>query len=272
MKDKILILGNGYIGNRLQEELQCDISGRKIYSVQETDEEIAKYNPDIIINCIGHTGRNVDECELDKDKTLTSNTFVPVILAEAVLRNKIKLIHISSGCIYHFDYSRDLPISEDKTPDFFGLFYSRTKIYAEEALKVLFKKCPILIIRIRIPLDNRPHPKNILTKLIGYKTVIDIPNSITYVPDFIKALKHLIKTDAEGIYNVANRGALRYPELLDVYKKYVPDFSYRVIGYEELNLVRTNLILSTEKLERAGFKNRNIKEVFEECVQGYLKY
>lgn len=272
MKNKILILGNGYIGNRLHEELDVELSDKRIHTLADAEEEIKRFNPGIIINCIGYTGRNVDDCELDRDKTLAANTFVPIILGEAAWRNKIKLIHISSGCIYHFDHSRDKPIDEEKAPDFFELFYSRTKIYAEAALKTLFKKCPILVVRIRVPLDNRPHPKNLLAKLIKYKRIIDIPNSVTYVPDFIKALKHLIEIDAEGLYNVTNKGALCYPELLDVYKKYVPDFEYRVIDYKELNLVRTNLILSTQKLEQSGFKVRDIKEVFEECVKGYLKY
>ncbi|MFA5145017.1 MAG: sugar nucleotide-binding protein [Candidatus Omnitrophota bacterium] len=272
MKNKILILGNGYIGNRLCEELGAELAGGRISSLLDAQEQIQMYKPNIIINCIGHTGRNVDDCELDKDKTLMANTFVPVILGEAALRDNIKLIHISSGCIYKFDYSQDSPIKEDKTPDFFRLFYSRTKIYAEQALKALFKECPALIVRIRIPLDNRPHPKNLLTKLLEYKKIIDIPNSVTYIPDFIEALKHLIHINAEGIYNVVNRDGLRYPDLLDAYKKYIPDFQYRVVDYKELNLVRTNLILSTAKLQRSGFKVRDINSVLDECVRGYLGY
>ena len=272
MEHKILILGCGFIGNRLKEELVSEISDRKIYSFKDAEDEIKKFLPKIIINCIGHVGTNIDDCELDKDKTLISNTFVPLILGEAALRNNIRLIHISSGCIYHFDYSKDKPIDEKKVPDFFDLFYSRSKIYSEQALGLLSKKYPILIVRIRIPLDNRPHPRNILTKLINYKKAIDTPNSITYIPDFINALKHLIQIEANGIYNVVNKGALTYPALLEIYKKYSPGFQYQVINYKDLNLVRTNLILSTKKLEQTGFKVRDIKEVLEECVQEYLKY
>jgi dTDP-4-dehydrorhamnose reductase len=272
MKNKIIILGKGFIGRRLQEELKCPVSDKHIYSYKDAQELVKKFHPKIIINCIGHTSRNVDDCEKDLDKTLMANTFVPIILAESALRNKIKLVHISSGCIYHFDYSCDRPIDEDKVPDYFSLFYSRSKIYAERALGVLAKKYPILIVRIRVPLDNRPHNKNILTKLIKYKKAIDIPNSITYIPDFIQALKHLIKIDARGIYNVTNKGALRYPELLEVYRKYAPEFKYEIISFKKLNLERTNLILSTNKLENTGFKMRNIKEVLEECAQNYLKY
>lgn len=271
MKDKILILGKGFIGERLQETLRCDISGRKIHSYKEVEEEIKKYNPGILINCIGYVGRNVDDCELNKGKTLFANSFIPVMLAESALRNRIKLVHVSSGCIYRFDYSKDKPISEKRMPDFFDLFYSRSKIYAERALEALSNKFDILIVRPRVPLDNRPHPRNLLTKLINYKRVIDIPNSVTYIPDFIKAVRHLIKIDAKGIYNVVNKGRLLYKTLLDVYRRYAPGFKYEVIDYKELNLVRTNLLLSTEKLESTGFNVRDINGILEECVGGYLQ-
>jgi 3,5-epimerase/4-reductase len=271
MNKRVLILGEGFIGKRIR-AFNCNISKRKIRSFKDIEEQIKKYSPKILINCIGHTGKNnIDDCEKNLDKTLFANTFVPIILAEATLRSNIKLVHISSGCIYHYDYSHDTPINEDKTPNFFELFYSRAKIYADQALMVLSRKYPILIARIRIPLDNRPHPRNILTKLIKYRKVIDIPNSVTYIPDFIQALKHLIRIDARGVYNIVNRGGLRYPELLDVYKKYVPDFTYETIDYKKLNIVRTNLLLSTEKLKNTGFQVRDIKEVFRECIEAYIK-
>lgn len=273
MKNKILIFGKGFIGERLREGLDCAITEKRIGVFKDAEEEIAKYNPRIIINCIGHTGeKNIDGCELDKDKSLFANSFIPLLLAELALRNKTKLIHISSGCIYPYDYAKDKPIDEEKVPDFFDLYYSRTKIYSERALKVLADKFDILIPRIRVPLDNRPHPRNILTKLIGYKKVIELSNSITYFPDFIRALKHLIRINARGIYNVVNSGALRYPELMEVYKKYVPSFEYKIIPFKQLGITRTNLILSTQKLKKTGFKIRDIHEVLEECVKGYIKY
>ncbi|MCU0666115.1 MAG: sugar nucleotide-binding protein [Candidatus Omnitrophica bacterium] len=267
-KNKILILGNGFIGKRLQESFKCALSKARINSFYDAEREINKYKPSIIINCIGSTGRrNVDDCELDKDATLFANTFVPIMLAEACLRNGIKLVHVSSGCIYHFDYNKGRPIRENNIPDFFGLFYSRSKIYTERALNVLADKCAVLIVRIRIPLDNRLHPRNILSKLITYKEIIDIPNSITYIPDFIAALRHLIRINASGIYNVVNKGGLRYPRLLNIYKGHKPDFKYKIINYRKLKLVRTNLILSTAKLEKTGFKTRHINEVLKECVE-----
>lgn len=270
MKKNILIMGAGYIGMKLRDEWQCTISDRIVSTLKEIETEIDTHRPDILINCIGYTGaNNVDDCELDKDGTLFANTFIPIMLAEACLRRGIKLVHISSGCIYHFDYAWD-PLPEEKRGDYFDLFYSRSKIYAEGALEASLGKYGILVLRIRIPLDIHPHPKNVLTKLIKYKRVIDIPNSLTYIPDFIKAMKHLLEMDAHGVYNVVNRGGLRYPELMEVYRNYVPDFTYETIKYEALKLRRTNLLLSTRKLESTGFPVRDIKDVLDECVQHYI--
>jgi 3,5-epimerase/4-reductase len=272
MSSNILVLGSGFIGSRIQQELNCSVSTARINSLKEAQEEIEKHQPKIIINCIGFTGSQVDECELHKDKALQANVFVPLILAEIAFRQKIKLVHISSGCIYNFDYQIQKPIDEEAAPDFFSLFYSRTKIYAERSLMSLAETSNILVARIRIPLDDRPHPKNILTKLIDYKKIIDIPNSVTYIPDFIKTLKHLIKIDAKGIYNTVNSGGLRYSDLLDVYKTHLPDFTYSIIDSADLGLVRTNLILSTKKLEETGYKVRNIHSVLDECVKKYVSY
>jgi dTDP-4-dehydrorhamnose reductase len=268
---KTLIFGKGFIGKELQHALGCNISDKKIFSFNDAAVEVEKYNPDRIINCIGYTGKsNVDDCEASKDKTLLANVFVPTILAEIALRYKLKLVHISSGCIYKYDYSKDKPITEDKSPDYFNLFYSRTKIYAEQILKCLVNIYPVLIARIRIPMDNKPHPKNIINKLIKYREVIDIPNSITYIPDFIETLRYLMKIDARGIYNIVNKGSLRYPRLLDVYRSYRTNFEYKIIDYQDLKLERTNLILSTKKLENSGVEVRDINEVLEECIRKYI--
>lgn len=270
MNNEMLIFGKGFIGKKLQIALNCAITDKRINNLSDALDELDKFSPKIIINCIGYTGKNnVDDCEKNKDKAIFANTYIPILLAEACLRKKIKLIHISSGCIYHFNYKRE-PITELDEPDFFNLFYSRTKIYAENALSSLFKKANILITRIRIPLDNKSNPKNILNKLLSFKQVIDIPNSVTYLPDFIEMIKHLIKIDAKGIYNAVNKGGLRYPQLLEVYKKYKPGYNYQIIDVKSLNMIRTNLVMSTEKLEKTGFKVRNINQVLDECVQGYL--
>lgn len=272
MNKDILIFGKGFIGQRIRNSLGCAITNRRISRFSDVVEEVERYNPRIIINCIGYTGeKSVDDCESDKDKTLFANCYVPLILAEVALREKIKLIHIGSDSIYHFDYKRS-PLTEIDEPNFFELYYSRTKIYIEKSLVSLAQRANVLILRIRYPLDTYPHPKNILNKLLSFRKIVDNPNSITYLPDFIEMLKHLIKIDARGIYNTVNRGTLKYSKLLDLYNSYSSScHHYEIVRSENLGKVRTNLILSTKKLEQTGFKIRNINEVLDECIKKYLQ-
>ena len=273
MNKDILIFGKGFIGQKLQKYLDCNITEKMVNSFSDAYEEVEKNDPKVIINCIGYTGKNnVDDCEKEKNETLSANTFIPIILAEIAFRKKIKLVHISSGCIYHFNYKNQAPITEEVIPDFFSLFYSRTKIYAEKSLGALLDKANILIVRPRIPLDSRPASKNLLTKLLSFGNIIEIPNSVAYLPDFFSMIKYLISIDAKGIYNTVNKGALRYSELLDIYKKYVPGYEYKIMDIKDFNMTRTNLILSVEKLESTGYKVRDIHEVLEECVKIYLSY
>ena len=110
--NKILILGKGFIGHRLYQELngKTNVSlseERQINSWDDALFYIKKYRPTVLINCIGFTGqRNVDDCELNLEPTIRSNTFVPLLLAEVAFRHNVKLVHLSSGCIYHYNYKK----------------------------------------------------------------------------------------------------------------------------------------------------------------------
>lgn len=270
MNKEILVFGHGWIGKRISDGLDLNFTEARIATYEDVQKEIDIHKPKVIINAIGHFGKNVDDCEIDRTKTLFSHTFVPLLLAEAAIRNNIKLVHISSGCIYNFFPGVTKPISERKTPDFYELYYSRCKIYTECALSFLAEKAAILQVRLRIPLDCIPHPRNILTKLLGFKEIYNVPNSVTYIPDFIFMLGHLIESNSTGIYNTVNKGSLLYSDLLDEYKKLVPGFKYKLADYPK-DLVRTNLILDTDKITNSGLEPRDINDCLKECVEKYVK-
>jgi len=264
----VIIYGNGFIGNRLSNYLNCPVIENKKLTVQDVINDIKNTKSNVLINCIGKTGvENVDECENNIDQTLESNCLVPLVLYEACIRTKTKFIHFSTGCIYNYDYSIDKPFVEEVIPDFYELFYSRTKIYSEMSLK----HAPnTLLIRPRIPIDYIPHSRNLLTKLLTFKNIINIKNSITYIPHMLDAIKHLIDIEATGIYNVVSQGGITYPEILDIYqqRKNVK-IDYNIISFEQLKMVRTNLLLSTNKLYSSGFQIKNVYDAVEECIDKY---
>ena len=108
------------MGQRLAKELKYPLSAKRINSPKDVESIIKKHKPKIIINAIVYTGKNnVDDCEKNRQRTLQSNTLVPLFLGEAVLRHKIKLVHLSSGCIYHYNYKKQKPITEDQKPDYY---------------------------------------------------------------------------------------------------------------------------------------------------------
>lgn len=284
---KYLIFGNGFLGNKFREyfnnlgekEEYAIIGQRRINSIKDIYFELAEYEPEIIINCIGKTGgppyNNVDWCESHKEETFFSNVTVPTLLAEVCEEYSIYMVHIGSGCIFEGD-NEGKGWSEDDKPNFFGSFYSKTKIYSEQILKT-YKN--VLQLRIRMPIDNRPGHRNLIDKLIRYEKVIgDIPNSVTCIPDLMIAANALINSKKIGIYNVVQHGAITHKRILEIYKEIVnsnfvmPEF----IQLEELKKLtiagRSNCVLDTLKLIGKGTRMRNVEEAVEYCFEGYKKW
>lgn len=267
---KALIIGNGWIGEKVCSALDGRLVRTEIHGIKDLLAWIDVSGTDVLVNCVGHTGGpNVDYCENDIDRTLMANSVMPMMAAEAAIRTRVKLVHLSSGCIYD---NHGWPYREEDPPNFFDLYYSRSKIYSELALSAVEARYGFLILRLRVPLDNKPHPKNILTKLVGYQKVIDEPQSVTYLPDFLEAMKTLIRQDTHGVFNVVNNGVLRYPALMEAYKKHHPEFEYSLTTLGGLGIKRTNVILDTRNIDAClPAPMRNINKILDECASEYVK-
>lgn len=273
---KFLIFGNGYIGNKFLESLkgQAVIDPADIANIDQVQAAIEKYNPEVIINTAGKTGKpNVDWCEDHKPETLYSNVTGPLILAKATADKKIKLVHIGSGCIYQGGPEKEYSETDIANPKTIPSFYSRTKAWSEEMLSYF----PVLQVRLRMPVDDQPQPRNLLWKISHYEKVMDkVPNSISVIPDFIDATLKLIQKDKTGIYNLVNPGSITHGEILKMYKEIVdPKHSYEPITLEQLNKItkagRSNCILSAKKLEKEGIIMPEIHERMREILGEYKK-
>ncbi len=268
MADRVLIFGNGWIGNKLASSFSADISGANITDRGAVMSALDSRRPSVVINAAGKTGRpNIDGCEDIPAETLSSNVAGPIILAEECLARKIFMVHLGSGCIY--DNSRS-NYTESDPPNFYGSLYSRSKIISEEALKNL----PVLQLRLRMPFDGKPHPRNFITKITSYERVISVENSLTCIGDLIVACEVLVAERLTGIWNVVNPGTITHERILDLYKELVdPDFKYEVMTLEELRSVtkvgRSNCTLSTKKLEDLGLKLPHIEIAVMDALQEY---
>jgi len=266
---KVSIYGNGMIGKRLHEDLGYEIRDHRVSTIDSLVSDIEAHNPDVIVNAIGFTGKNnVDECEDNTDKTLMSNTYVPLVMAEAARRTDKHLVHFSTGCMF----DTFMVVNEDTEPNFDGLFYSRTKVYSDKAMEWLAKQGqPVTNIRFRVPIDDRPNPRGLIDKLIKYGKVIDGWQSVTYIPELVGATQHLIDNKLFGTYNVVTNGPINYPQLLGECRKYDESIHYDVIKPEELDLVRTKVDMSSYKLNQSGFYTMSGRELMEKAPEDYFK-
>lgn len=270
---KILIYGKGYIGhhffNYLQAQGETVVWGdADIANIEQVRRDLKTQHPEVVLNCAGKTGRpNVDWCETHQAETVYANVTGPLILLQACSETGARLVHLGSGCIYEGD-NDGKGFNEADTPNFYGSFYSKTKIWSEQILK----EFPVLQLRLRMPLDSEPGPRNFISKITHYEKVISIENSMTVIEDLLPATLELIKRKRTGIYNMTNPGGIDHQNILEQYKTIVdPNFTYKLISLEELyqnhtQAKRSNCILNTTKLQTEGIVMRPIKQAIQELL------
>lgn len=276
--EKVLLLGaRGYLGAAFREAYPgaaCpDID---IADARAVAEALDREEPDIVINAAGKTGRpNIDWCEEHKEETLRSNLTGPLVLLEECRKRGIYWIHLSSGCIYEGDKGGG-GFAEEDPPNFFGSFYSRVKGWCDQILREFTEPVRgvggILMLRLRMPFDGSLNERNLLIKLRKYRRVLDVQNSITYLPDFLEVAKTLIARRRAGIYNIVNPGTISPYEIMMMYKKLVQhDHAVERLLLGDLSSVvraaRSNCVLATEKLRAEGITPPDVRLCVEEALR-----
>lgn len=266
---RVVLLGStGYIGSQMltvwPEALTPRVDIGDPVAVAAMLDEL---KPDVLINSAGKTGRpNVDWCEEHKDETLHANVLGVLVLREACAARGVYWVHMSSGCIYAGD-NDGRGWSEDDPPNFSGSYYSKTKAWSEQMLKDF----PVLIVRPRMPFDGTGNPRNLIQKLIKYSKILDEPNSLTYVPDMLSAMRTLIERRATGIYNMVNPGLASPYAIMERYRDVVdPAHTFERLTVSTLGGVvkagRSNCMLSGEKLAREGVVMRPVDAAVNEAL------
>lgn len=266
---KVVIFGGrGYMGQYFASLYpdaltpSVDIAdSRDIADVLDTEK------PDVVINCAGKTGRpNVDWCETHKQETIHSNVIGPLVLVEECGKRDIYLVHIGTGCVYSGNSST--PFTETDAPNFFGSFYSRSKGVIDQ----LLNDFPVLNIRLRMPFDGTSNERNLINKIKKYDRLLDTENSMTYIPDLLKAASTLIQKRATGPYNIINPGAITPFRIMELYKEIVdPSHTFELLKEEDLSEVasagRSSCVLSGDKLASEGIVMKPVEEAFREALQ-----
>lgn len=270
MDGKTLVYGPGWLGTQWARRLGAKLTQTDITDDEAVRSELKAEAPVRVINAAGATGSpNVDALEGHPGQTYTSNVVGPIRLASICRELGIHMTHLGSGCIYSGD-AGGAGFTEEDPPNFHGSLYSRSKALAEAALRDF----DVLQLRIRLPISAEPGPRNLLTKLLGFERVASVPNSVTVLEDFWPAADALVARAETGVWNMVNAGVETHDALLGLWREHVdPEHAFEVITPDELqgDLVakRSNCILDTTKLARAGLAMPHVDEALPRLVQAY---
>jgi dTDP-4-dehydrorhamnose reductase len=111
-------------------------------------------------------------------------------------------------------------------------------------------------------------------KLSKYQNVLDVENSITYVPDLIRIAKTLIEKKKIGTYNIINPGPISPYRIMQLYKEIVdPAHEFNRMTLEELpnhtKAGRSNCTLNTDKLKNEGIELEDAESVVIKALNAY---
>ena len=261
---RYLIFGcNGWIGNKLS-NLINETGDTVISSISRMEDRISLLNeisvlkPDRVIVAAGKTGvPNVDWCEDNKEKTLVTNVIGILNIVDVCKKFNIHCTLFATGCIFEYDEEHKIggfSFKESDIPNFKDSYYSYTKGVVEELIKNSGYLDNTLLLRIRMPISDKMEPKNFITKIVGYEKVINVPNSMSVLPDLLPISIKMSEVKETGIYNFTNPGVISHNDCLEYYKMFVnPDFTYSNFTIEEQDTIlkskRSNNALNTYKLQ-----------------------
>ena len=285
-----LLGGSGYVGSGYQALLQR--KGLAFRNLQRADfdytdrakltELLRREQPAFLINAAGYTGKpNVDACELHKTECLFGNGVLPGIIAQACTDAGVPWGHVSSGCIYTGSRPDGIGFTETDTPNFTFRtnncsFYSGTKALGEE---VLADRPDVYVWRLRIPFNHVDGPRNYLTKMQRYATLLDAENSISQLEEFVGAtFACWEKRVPFGTYNVTNPGHVTTREVIDLIKKTGvsnKDFKFFANEAEFMRIAaktpRSNCVMTSAKLAATGIKMTEVHEAVERDLRRWVK-
>ena len=262
---RVLIFGgaSGWIAGQLKAVLapagfEAVDARSRMENLEEVAKELDAVKPQCVIIAAGLTGRpNIDSLETQKALTSLVNVAGTVGVASLCALRGIHVINFATGCIYEYDAAHPVGgpgFTEDDPPNFFGSYYSRTKVAAEASVKELPGH---LLLRVRMPITCDASPRCFVTKIAKYDRVVDVPNSVTVLPDLLPLIPGFITARTTGVLNFVNPGPVSHSQILDAYKELVDtDYTYEVMDMATHDTVvvarRSNNCLDTSRLEAAA--------------------
>ena len=286
----LLLGGSGYVGQAYQRLFaRKNLSFRNLArrDLDYTRPEVLtpflrELRPEFVVNAAGYTGKpNVDACELHRADCLDGNAVLPGRIAQACTAAGIPWGHVSSGCIYSGVRPDGTGFREDDTPNFcfrtnHCSFYSGTKALGEE---ILAGTPSVYLWRLRIPFNEVDSPRNYLTKLMRYDSLLEAANSISQLDEFVAGtFACWEKRVPFGTYNVTNPGHVTTREVVDLITRSgvcTKDFKFFAneddFMHKAAKTPRSNCVMDSSKLASVGIHLTEVHESVASALRAWRK-
>jgi len=223
--------GRGWIGSQFQEVLRS--RGWKVLLAESragdrlaVEKEIDAMNPTHIVSLIGRTHgpgfTTIDYLEQKGklEENIQDNLYGPLVLAGVAKSKQIPMLYIGTGCIFEYDenHTVDVGFTEEEKPNFFGSSYSIVKGFTDRILHDEYNDT-CLNVRIRMPISSVDGPRNFISKIIAYKKICSIPNSMTVLDDVLPILAQCMEKRIFGTLNAVNPGVIEHNTILKWYNE-----------------------------------------------------
>jgi len=231
LKDKVLILGSaGLIGhqvynylkdsnnyelhniscrNKIQDDtILLDVRDEKIFI-----DTITSIRPKYIVNCIGIL---INDSDVDPEKSIFLNSYMPHRLTRLADKINAKLIHISTDCVFSGDKKE--PYIETDEKDGRGI-YAKTKGLGEVISdKHLTLRTSVVGPELKNDGEELFHWfMSQSSEIPGYTKAIWSGVTTT---ELAKAVKWSIDHHITGLYHVTNNSSISKYDLLQLFQKY----------------------------------------------------
>lgn len=258
-KDYLVFGSNGFLGSTVLKYIEKDnylISNLRLHEIDKIENLLKTESPKYVINCAGLTGSpNIFWCDEHKTETIETNLTYQLTLANLCKKYNIHLTVFGSGGIFE----NDRFYSENEKGNFKEGFYTECRINLENIIRIYEN---VLYLRVNYPLSSSESPKNLLTKLISYKTVDDIEISISGVDELIPVLFKMIENNEVGVCNFVNKGCISLVEI----KKLINDKEFQINTNLKENK-RSFSKLKVEMIEKYGVSD--VRDYIVKCVEEY---
>ena len=282
---KVLILGaDGMIGHKIAQVLAInnevtgtsrkEISSRdlgikratilnKDFVIDKSLDFISDIMPDVIINCVGITTRRINESNTNHLSLINSD--LPKLINDWSMNNSIKMIHMSTDCVFSGKSGNYLDDDIPDAEDIYGYSKSIGEINNNKTLTLRSSMIGREIYNHTELFEWLIKNKN--GKIEGYDNVIY--SGITTIR-MAKIIDFILKENLNlsGIYNISSIPISKY----DLLKLLINSFDLKIDISKTAQIKSNKVLISKKFTEITGIKTPNWTDLISEFKQDCETY